>query len=83
MTIGAAMRHIHLLGEIGRENVESPKTVTNVAGVVIEIIGQGEKTLETVLGGGEMVLLTRNQRAEEATARIAAQGKTLLMCRAR
>jgi hypothetical protein len=73
------MRHTYLLGEIGREIVDGPKIVTNVAGVVIEIIGQGEKTLETVLGGGEMVLLTRNQRADEMTAEIAARGKTLLM----
>jgi hypothetical protein len=77
------MRHTRLLGEIGREIVDGPKIATNVAGVVIEIIGQGEKTLETVLGGGEMVLLTRNKRAEETTARIAARGKTLVIHRAR
>ena len=49
-----------LLVEIARETAGGPKIATNVAGVVIEIIGQGEKTLETVLEGGEMVLLTRS-----------------------
>ena len=57
--------------------------MTTVAGVVIEIIEQGEKTLETVLGGEEMVLLTRNQRAEETTAGIAVRGKTPVMHRVR
>ena len=61
-----------LLEETGREIAGGPKIETSVAGVVIEIIGQGEKTPEIVLGGGEMILLTRNQRAEGTTAGIAA-----------
>ena len=77
--IGAATRHIHLLREIGRETGDVPEIVMNVVGVVIEITGQGEKTPETVLGGGEMVLLTRNQRAEETTAGTAVPGKTLVV----
>jgi hypothetical protein len=83
MTIGVAKTHTHLLEEIGREIVDGLGIVTSVVGVVIEIIEQGEKTLETVLGGGEMVLLTRNQRAEETIAGIAVRGKTPVMHRAR
>ena len=80
--MGVAMTHTHLLEENDREIVDGPKIVTSVAGVAIEIIEQGEKTLETVRGGGEMVLLTRNQRAEETIAGIAARRKTLAMHRA-
>jgi len=77
------MTHTHLLEEIGRETVDGPKIVRSVEKVATEIIGQGEKIPETVLGGGEMVLLTRNQRAEETIAGTAARGRTLGMHRAR
>jgi hypothetical protein len=77
------MRYIHLLEEIGPETVDGLKIVRSVEEVATEIIGQGEKIPETVLGGGEMVLLTRNQRAEETTARTAARGRTLGMRRTR
>ena len=77
------MRYIHLLEEIGQETVDGLKIVRSVEGVATEIIGQGEKIPETVLGGGEMVLLTRNQRAEETTAETAAREKTRLMHHAR
>ena len=80
---GAATKHTLRLAETGREIVDGPKIVTSGAGVVTEITGQGEKTPETVLGGGEMVLLTRNQRAVEMTAGIVACGKTLVLRRGR
>jgi hypothetical protein len=77
------MRYIHLLEGIGPETVDGLKIVRSVEEVATEIIGQGEKIPETVLGGGEMVLLTRNQRAEETTAGTATRGRTLAMHRTR
>jgi hypothetical protein len=77
------MTYIHLLEEIDRETVDGLKIVRSVEEVATEIIGQGEKIPETVLGGGEMVLLTRNQRAEETTAGTAARGRTLVVHRTR
>jgi hypothetical protein len=77
------MKYTHLLEEIGRGTVDGPKIVRSVEEVATEIIGQGEKIPETVLGGGEMVLLTRDQRAEETTAGTVARERTLVMHRTR
>ena len=78
-----AKTRIPPLDEMAQGIGGGPEIAKSVAGVVTEITDQGEKILETVTEGGEMILLTRSLKADETTTRSLILGETQVMSRGR